>query len=652
MSRKTPESAPRETPLLLSRRTVNGLMAGAAAALFARPAAAEGLVFTDAPSLAERVKKGELKPVSERLPKTPLVADYESRKRTIGRYGGEMRTLAARARDLRFISANAYTRLVGYDESLKLVPDLAESVTVEDNRVFTFTLREGHRWSDGHPFTTEDFRYWWVDVALNKELSPAGPPELFFAGGKLARVEFIDERTIRFAWDAPNPRFLPALAQPRPATLFVPGHYLRQFHRRYRDKAELDAMVAKAKVKSWAALHNRMDDAYDFSNPDLPTLGAWACLTPAPATRFVFERNPYFHRVDPTGQQLPYIDRVIVDIASGSLFAAKANAGEADLLARGLSMNDAPVLKEGEALNGYKTYLWRYARGSAYAFYPNLNCNDAVWRNLNRDLRYRRALSHAIDRRILNNALLFGLGVEGNNTVLADSPLYREEFRTVHTAYDPAKAAALLDEIGLVEKDSIGIRKLPDGRTMEVIVEVDGESGDMIDALQLVTEMWRDVGIKLFVKPQERSILRQRSYSGLTVMVAATGLDNAVPTAQMPPTELAPVRQDNYAWPKWGQWFETQGKNGEEPDTVPARQLLSLYRGWLGTSEPAEAAQVWTQMLRLYAENLWSIGTVAGELQPIVASKKMRNIPEKGLYSWEPTSLMGIYRIEEFYYGA
>lgn len=640
----------RQSGSRLSRRSFTGLMAGAAGLAVTRPVLATGLVFTESPALAARVKSGELKPVEHRLPKTPLVADYESRKRTIGRFGGEMRTLAARARDLRFISANSYTRLVGYDETLTLKPDLAESVTAEDNRVFTFTLREGHRWSDGHPFTIEDFRYWWVDVALNKDLSPGGPPELFFVDGKLARVEFVDDRTIRFAWDKPNPRFLPALAQPRAATLFAPGHYLKQFHRRYRDKTELDQLVTKAKLKSWAALHNRMDDSYDFSNPDLPSLGAWIVKTAAPATRFIFDRNPYFHRVDPTGQQLPYIDRVIVDIAAGSLFAAKANAGEADLLARGLSMNDAPVLKEGEALNGYRTHLWRYARGSAYAFYPNLNCNDPVWRTLNRDLRYRRALSLAIDRRILNNALLFGLGVEGNNTILADSPLYREAFRTIHASYDPATAAKLLDEVGLTEKDSLGVRKLPDGRTAEIIVEVDGESADMIDALQLVTEMWRDVGIKLFVKPQERSILRQRSFSGLTVMVAATGLDNAVPTAEMPPHELAPVRQENYAWPKWGQWYETQGKNGEEPDMVSARQLLGLYRGWLGASDRAEATQVWTQMLELYSANLWSIGTVAGELQPIVANKKMRNVPDKALYSWEPTSLMGIYRIEEFYY--
>jgi peptide/nickel transport system substrate-binding protein len=640
----------KQTPTSLTRRRF-GLLAGAAGLAAATPGKAADLTFTEAPELAELVAKGKLPAVADRLPRTPLVADFAARKREVGKYGGTIRTLAARARDLRYLSANAYTRLVGYDERLDLQPDIAQSVESEDNRIFTITLREGHRWSDGQPFTIEDFRYYWQDIALNKELNPTGPPEIFIVDGRFPRVEFLDDRRIRFAWDKPNPRFMPALAQPRPMTLFAPGHYLRQFHRRYRDKTELDQLATKLKVKSWAALHNRMDDAYDFTNPDLPTLGAWIVKTPSPATRYVFERNPYFHRVDPKGQQLPYVGTIVVDIASGSLFAAKANAGEADLLARGLSMNDAPVLKEGEKLNGYKTLLWRYARGSAYAFFPNMNCNDDVWRGLNRDLRYRKALSHAIDRRILNNALLFGLGTEGNNTVLAESPLFEEKLRTLNANYDPAKSSALLDEIGLTDKDSLGIRKLPDGRPMEIVVEVDGESSDIIDAMQLVTEMWRDVGVKLFVKPQDRTILRQRSFSGLTNMVASTGLDNAVPTPQMPPFELAPVRQDHYSWPKWGQWYETMGKNGEEPDNVTARRLLNLYRGWLGSSEPEESARIWSEMLALNAEQLYTIGTVAGELQPIVIKQSMRNVPEKALYSWEPTSLLGIYRIEEFYYG-
>jgi peptide/nickel transport system substrate-binding protein len=308
------------------------------------------------------------------------------------------------------------------------------------------------------------------------------------------------------------------------------------------------------------------------------------------------------------------------------------------------------VLKEGEAGDKYTTLLWEYGRGSAYALYPNLNTNDAVWRALNRDLRYRKALSAAIDRRILNNALLFGLGVEGNNTVLAASPLYDEKYRTLNAQFDPALAERLLDEIGLTQRDSVGIRKLPDGRLLEIIVEVDGEAADIVDALQLVTEMWRDVGVKLFVKPQDRTILRQRSYSGLTVMVASGGLDNALPTPEMPPTEIAPVRQDNYSWPKWGQWVETQGKSGEEPDLEPARRLISLYKEWLRSSNQEESARIWSEMLTIHAEQQFSIGTVSGEIQPVVVSRRMRNVPEKAVFSYDPTALMGIYRIEELWF--
>lgn len=634
-------------PKLTRRTALLGVLAGA---VLPRGAAlAAGFKFQEAPALKALVEQSKLPPVKDRLPDSPAIAEFEKRGRKLGHYGGQVRTLVSKARDLRYMSANAYTRLVGYDESFNLQPDLLLELQNEENRIFTFTLRKGHKWSDGHPFTTEDFRYFWEDVALNKELSPSGPSEIMMVDGKPPKVEILDEQRVRFSWDKPNPRFLPALAQPRPMMLFEPAHYMRQFHKRYRDKGDLEQLAAKAKLKSWATLHNRMDDNYENSNIDIPTLNAWKVVTPSPANRFAFERNPYFHRVDPEGRQLPYIDQVLVDIAAPGLFAAKSNAGEVDLQSRGLSMNDAPVLKEGEAAHDYKTLLWTFARGSAYAFYPNLNTNDPVWRELNRDLRYRRALSAAIDRRILNNALLFGLGTEGNNTVMTASPLYRDDFRTRHAKYNIELANRLLDEIGLTERDANGIRKLKDGRILEVIVEVDGESSDIIDALQLVSEMWRDAGVKLFVKPQDRTILRQRSFAGQTVMVASQGLDNAVPTARMPPTELGPVRQENFAWPKWGQFFETQGKNGEAPDLPEAQTLLELYKEWLTTADEEDQARLWSEMLQLHAEQQFSIGTVSGELQPIVVHAKLRNVPTKALFSWEPTSLMGIYRVDEFF---
>lgn len=629
---------------MITRRTIL-----VATLLAAAPVHASEFRLREAPMLTERVTKGQLPPLNDRLPRTMLIVDPVEGK-TLGAYGGEMRSLAVRARDLRYLSANGYTRLVGYNEKLELVPDLVESIET-DGKSFTFTLREGHRWSNGEPFTTEDFRYWWEDVAKNKDLSPAGPPDTLIVDGQLPRVTFMDSRRVQFAWDKPNPRFLPALAAPRPLGIFAPSAYLKKYHAKYTDRKELDALAQKAKLKSWATLHNRLDDPYEQGNRNMPVLGPWLNTTEQPANRFIFERNPYYHRVDWAGQQLPYVDRIVIDISAAGLFAAKANAGDVDLLMRGISMADVPVLKQGEKDHGYKTLLWPDARGSAYALYPNLTTNDPEWRKLNRDVRFRRALSLGLDRRIINNALLFGLGIESNNTVMPESALYQDRFRYAWMRHDVDAANQLLDEIGLTARDALGFRKLPDGRTAEIIVEVDGESADIVDALQLVAELWTDIGIKLFVKPQDRTILRQRAYAGQTIMVASPGLDNAIPTAQMPPSELAPVRQDHYSWSKWGQYIETQGKAGEKPDLKQAQDLIALYQRWSQTADVEEQQQIWNDMLALNVDQQFTIGTVTGQLQPIVIARGLRNVPERAIFSWEPTSLMGIYRLDQFYYG-
>ena len=624
------------------------VLAVASALVLASPVSAQ--TYVETPYLAERVAKGELPPVAERLPAAPIVVDLAARNRAVGTHGGDIVSLVSRARDIRYLTTNAYSRLVGYDERLELKPDLVERVDVADARAFTFTLREGHRWSNGRPFTTEDFRYFWEDIAQNKELSPAGVPDFMLVHGKPPQVEVLDARTIRYTWDKPNPRFLPTLAQPRDPFIYRPAHYLKQFHAKYADKAALEDAAKKQKLKSWAALHNRLDDMNEQTNPDLPTLQGWRVANAAPASRFIFERNPFYHRIDASGQQLPYVDRILFDVAAGGLMAAKANAGETDLLFRGLHMGDIPILKEGERAKGYKTLLWPSARGSEIALYPNLNAADPVWRALNRDLRYRRALSLGIDRKTLNNALLFGLGTEGNNTVMSESPLFSPNLRTVHADYDPEKASRLLDEIGLTKRNGAGIRLLPDGRELEIIVETDGEGSLVVDGLTLISEFWREIGVKLFVKPQDRTVLRNRAYSGLTVMVAAQGLDNAVPTALMPPTELAPMSQAFYSWPKWGQHVETKGKTGEECDMPEARRLLELYREWMTTGDADAQARIWREMLQNHAENQWSIGTVAGAIQPVVAKANLRNVPARGVYSWEPTAMLGVYRVDEFYW--
>ena len=197
--------------------------------------------------------------------------------------------------------------------------------------------------------------------------------------GEKPKVEFLDSTTVRYSWSKPNREFLPRLAGASPLYIYRPAHYLKKFHKKYSPKVM--ETENKAGKRGWASLHNKQDNMYQFDNPDLPTLEPWINTTRPPADRFVAVRNPYFHRVDAQGQQLPYIDRVVLAVAEGKLIPAKAGAGESDLQARDLQFNNYTFLKKNEKLNNYRALLWRTGIGSHFALFPNLNVNDPVWRS-------------------------------------------------------------------------------------------------------------------------------------------------------------------------------------------------------------------------------------------------------------------------------
>jgi peptide/nickel transport system substrate-binding protein len=611
------------------------LLAGA----IALPAGAASLLET--PALSADVAAKKLPPVSERVPQTPLVV------KTSGKQGGALRTLIGRTRDVRLLVVYGYARLVGYDTRFNIVPDIAESIDVKEGRIFTIKLRPGHKWSDGKPFTSEDFRYYWEDVANNAELSPSGPPREMLVEGQPPKFEVIDKTTVRYSWAKPNRDFLPRIAGTSPLFIYRPAHYLKKFHKKYNDKIAKAEAEGTAK-RGWARTHNKQDNMYRFDNPSLPTLQPWMNTTKPPADRFVAARNPYFHRVDIQGRQLPYIDRVEMLVADGKLIPAKAGAGEADLQARDLQFNNYTFLKKSEKQNDFRTLLWRTAKGSHFALFPNLNVNDPVWRAVLRDVRFRRALSMAIDRSMVNNVLYFGLAMEGNNTVLPDSPLFKERYQKRWANFDRGAANKLLDAMGL-KRGADGIRKLPDGRPMEIIVETAGESTEQTDILELIREMWREVGIKLYSKPSQREVFRNRIFSGEALMSVWSGFENGIPTANMSPEELAPTNQQQLQWPKFGQFYETSGQSGEAPDIPEAAQLLKEAAAW-NTADTREAREaIWQRMLEIHAEQQFTIGVVSGVPQPIVVGNQVQGVPEKGIYNWDPGAFFGVYRPDTFW---
>ncbi|MCZ6646018.1 MAG: ABC transporter substrate-binding protein [SAR324 cluster bacterium] len=608
---------------------------------------AEKTPYVEPPSLAAQVKARTLPPVQSRLPREPSIAEIQKYGGTLGRYGGEWRMLVYRAKDVRMMLVYGYARLIAYDRYYNLGPDLLKKFEMREGRIFTLTLREGHRWSDGAPFTSENFRYYWEDVANNRALYPAGMPRILLVEGKPPEFEVLSKTKVRYSWHAPNPYFLHALARPLPLEIFLPSHYLKNFHARYTSKEDLERLTKQYRKPNWAALHHKIDD---FRNPLLPTLQPWINRTPQPATRFLGVRNPYYHRVDSRGNQLPYIDRLIISVTDSRLIAAKSGAGETDLQARGLDFNDYTFLKMGEKRNKFQVRLWKEARGAHLALYPNLNVNDPQWRKLFRDVRFRRALSMAINRHEINQVLFYGLTLEGNNTVQPDSPLYEDRFRTNWTKFDLKHANRLLDELGLTERRRDGVRLLPDGRAMEIIVETAGERTLQTDVLELIGDSWLKAGIKIFVKPSQREVFRRRIFSGDTQMSIWYGLENGMATPESDPWELAPVAQITLQWPKWGRYYQTKGRTGQPPDMALARELLELYMAWQTATSSIQRTEIWKRMLEIHADQLFTLGLVSGMFQPVVVSDNMANVPETGVYNWDPGSFFGIYRPDTFWF--
>ena len=208
----------------------------------------------------------------------------------------------------------------------------------------------------------------------------------------------------------------------------------------------------------------------------------------------------------------------------------------------------------------------------------------------------------------------------------------------------------MLDEIGLTERSDDGLRLLPDGRPMEMIVETAGEETEQSDILELVEDSWLKLGIKIHTKPSQREVFRNRVFAGEALMSIWYGLENGIPTADMSPNEFAPTSQQQLQWPKWGQYFETKGAAGEPPDEPEAAKLLELFKAWRGAPIPRSGARSGTRSWQIYGDQVYSIGLISGVMQPVAVRQTLRNVPEEAVYNWEPGAQFGIYRPDTFWF--
>ncbi len=169
--------------------------------------------------------------------------------------------------------------------------------------------------------------------------------------------------------------------------------------------------------------------------------------------------------------------------------------------------------------------------------------------------------------------------------------------------------------------------------------------------MRLIKDSWKSIGIRLYPKPTRREMFRHRIYSGLTQMSMWSGLDFADLRASNPPLELAPTQQVQLEWPKWGHYYETKHKSGEKPDMPAVERLLALLHEWEeAAGDRAKRTAIWRKMLDIWSNQVFTIGIVGGVLQPVVVNNRLRNVPKKGIYNWDPGAHFGIYRPDTFWF--
>lgn len=578
--------------------------------------------YNEAPMLTTLVQQGKLPSVRDRLPEEPLVVRPMEK---IGKYGGtwNMVTMWTHAFELFGYCVNE--RLLQWTpDGVKIMPAVAKKWDVsEDGKTYTFYLRKGMKWSDGAPFTADDILFWYQDIILNDELTLTKPSALC-PGGKLVRVQKLDDYTVRFMFEVPYGIFLQEVAER--GTYFAPKHYLKQFHPSYVSMKTLEGLYKKEGFDAWYKLFQKKADA--TTNPELPRLEPWVLKSITP-TRMVAERNPYYWKVDPSGNQLPYIDRVNMEIVADQQTAVlKAVSGELGFQTGHLiTIKDYPLLAENRSKGGYRIIQYPFAGGLTQGLMINQNyTEDPVLGDLLRNRKFRLALSLAINRDEINEIAYYGQGEPRQMVPLPPSPYADEALAKKYIKYDPKEADRLLDEVGLKKRDREGFRLRPDGKPLELTISVVQHLND-VEVGELVAQQLRKVGIKAALRLEEWNLHYTRMAGGLLqCSIWCTDGNEHMPVY---PYWTIPYATASRIAPLSGLWYQSGGKSGVEP-IGDLKKVIELYETVKVTLSDEKKVQLVKEIFRINVENLWTIGIVNSPYTVIVRND-FRNVPETGV---------------------
>jgi peptide/nickel transport system substrate-binding protein len=625
---------------LTRRDFLKATSAGTAAGLLARVASQPALAqmtYSEAPALAAMVAAGDLPPVEERLPLNPLVVEPLE---GIGQYGGQW------AGGTTERNPNFYIRNGGYQQLLRwtptwdgIIPNIAESVEANDaGTEFTFRLREGIKYSDGVPLTADDIMFWYEDVLMNEELTPA-IPSTWSSGGDPVMAEKIDDFTVKFSFTAPSGLFLKFIARTEDErTTAYPRHYMEQFHIKYNENAEQEAVDAG--FGSWIDRFETMNEP--STNAEIPTLRPWnfrTSLGDAANNRVILERNPYFWKVDTEGNQLPYMDTQAIELATDpEVLLLKALNGELDYQERFISApRNKAVLFDNKEQGQFDFYELTPTTVNEFIIQLNLTHPDPVKREIFSNKDFRIGLSHAIDRQLIIDVVHVGQGEPWQASPRPESRFHHERLAKQYTEYNVDLANEHLDNTGWTERDDQGFRIGPDGNRLSFIMELDQARTTYIDAMELIKPNWEAVGVEVIVSTMERSLWEERIRSS-NIDFDASGHRFGGGSGD------AVILDARYWFPEnngssifgkaWAFWYN--GVNPEVAEEPPdaIKEAMALYDEIKVTPDDARQFELMMRILDIAADEFYAIGTVLEPNAFGVVTNRMRNVPGTMPNSW------------------
>ena len=579
--------------------------------------------FFEAPMLQQRVTAGELPPVEQRVPEEPLVlgpGDAYGVK-SIGQYGGVI--FFDSSGPIAVQGATDFATPFNTDRLDNVYPLAFKGYHAsDDKRTWTFFLRRGMKWSDGHPFTADDIVFWFDAVATNKQLVAIPLPWLM-EGTDPVKLEKVDRYAFRITYRKPKLRLLYAIAGCERAITACPKHYLSQFHEDYADPDQLKRRIEEAGMDTWTQLWEAKYDVFVNSNPELPTLCAWKVKQGIPANPARYERNPYFWAVDSVGQQLPYVDEVWCTVV-GNEERKKLRMALGEV-SYGTMPLDSAELAGMEARKGHIRVGLRPPPGdiNSYTLAFNFLAPDPFYRQLINDRRFRIAMSLQMPRQVINEVIDSGMTVPKQIGISDPSHRwYNPKLANAYLEYDLDKANRLLDEMGLTERDGAGNRLKPDGDpivfSLMTVVHYQWQP-----AAEIIAEYLPKVGLQANLRTITWSAVDSTFVNGQWQLFLYQEL---MGYPRQWPDRMEAVRPSRYNGQKWQQWLQTNGQHGVEPPAL----MKQCWDYWqeakaAATDEELDEAVQWLQSTA--AEHLFAVGVNGFPPSLYITAPNVRNAP-------------------------